>query len=104
MKKFYESLREPAIQIINFKKKKMKLLKKEKEEWYENAKICYNCKEKIPKKCLKGNYTGERISAAHSICNLKHTVRKNPTAFHNGSNCDYHFIIKQFALTSQGLE
>ena len=53
---------------------------------------------------MKGNYTGEYRSAAHNICNLKHTVRKNPTGFHNGSNCDYHFIIKQFALTSQGLE
>ena len=27
--------------IINFKKKKMKLLTKEQQESYENAKICY---------------------------------------------------------------
>ena len=39
MKKFYESLREHAIKIINFKKRKMKLLAKEQQESYENTKI-----------------------------------------------------------------
>ena len=39
MKKFYESLREHAIKIINFKKRKIKLLAKEQQESYENAKI-----------------------------------------------------------------
>ena len=38
MKKFYEFLREHAMKIINFKKKKMKLLTKELQESYENAK------------------------------------------------------------------
>ena len=32
MKKFCESLREHAMEIINFKKKKMKLLTKEQQE------------------------------------------------------------------------
>ena len=32
----------------------------------------------------------------HSICNLKYNVpKKIPITFHNGSNCDYHFIIKE---------
>ena len=35
MKKFCEFLREHAIKIINFKKKKMKLLSKEQQESYE---------------------------------------------------------------------
>ena len=31
-----------------------------------------------------------------SICNLKFSVpKKVPIAFHNGSNYDYHFIIKE---------
>ena len=34
----------------------------------------------------------------HSICNLKYSVpKKIPVAFHNGSNCYYHFIIKELA-------
>ena len=49
MKKFYESLREHEMKIINFKKEKMKLLTKEQQESYENAKICYISKEKIKK-------------------------------------------------------
>ena len=37
MKKFCESLRERTINIINFKKKKMKLLTNEQQESYKNA-------------------------------------------------------------------
>ena len=39
MKMFCESLRELATKIINFKKKKMKLLTTEQRESYENEKI-----------------------------------------------------------------
>ena len=49
MNKFYEYLREHAMKIINFKKKKIKLLTKKQPESYENAKICYNCKKKKSK-------------------------------------------------------
>ena len=44
MKKFCESLREHSIKMINFKTEKMKLLTKEQQESYNNAKICYICK------------------------------------------------------------
>ena len=44
MNKFCKFLREDAMKIINFKKKKMKLLTKDQQESYENAKICYICK------------------------------------------------------------
>ena len=43
MKTFCEFLRRHAMKIINYKKKKMKLLKKEQQESYKNAKICYIC-------------------------------------------------------------
>ena len=54
VKKFCESLREHAMKIISFKKKKMKALIKEQLESYENPKICYISKEKFESKCLKG--------------------------------------------------
>ena len=41
------------MKIINFKKKKMKLLTKGQQESYENAKVCYICKEKFENKYLK---------------------------------------------------
>ena len=43
MKKFCEPLREQAMKIITFKKKK--LLTKEQYESWENVEICYICKE-----------------------------------------------------------
>ena len=44
MKKFCEFLREQAMKIISFKKKKKKLLTKDQQDSYENAEICYICK------------------------------------------------------------
>ena len=44
------------------------------------------------------NYTREYRGAAHSMCNLKYSATKKiPIVFHNGSNYDYHFIIKVLA-------
>ena len=97
-----------AFEIISFKKKKMKLVTKEQQESYENAKICYICKEKFENKYVKDkkyrkvrdhcHYTGEYECAAHSTYNLKHSVPKRiPIALRNGSNYDYHLIIKELA-------
>ena len=111
MKKFCESLREHAMKIINVKKKKKSSLTKEQQESYENAKICYICKKKIENEYAKDkqyrrvrdkcHYAGEYRGAAHSICNFKYTASKKfPKAFHNGSNYDYHFIVKELATIS----
>ena len=50
VKRFCEFLRKHAMNIINFKKLKMKLLTKEQQESYGNAKICYICEKKKLKK------------------------------------------------------
>ena len=47
MKKFCEFLREHAVKIISFKENKMKLLTKEQQESYENAKICLFVKKNL---------------------------------------------------------
>ena len=105
MKKFWEFLREYAIKITDFFKK-MNLSTKEQQESYENTKICYICKEKPENKYLKDkkyrkvrdhcHYTEEYRGPAHSICNLRCSVpKKIPIVFQNGSNYDYHFIIKK---------
>ena len=66
----------------------------------------YICQEKLDNKYLKdkkyckirGNCTGTHRGAGHSICNLKYSFpEKISMAFHNGSNYDYHFIIKELA-------
>ena len=70
MKKFCESLREHVMNIINFKKKKMKLLTNKQQESYEMEKsVIFFLKKKYKDKCAKDkryrkvrdhcDYTGE---------------------------------------------
>ena len=48
---------------------------------------------------------GEYRCAAHSLCNLKYIESKKvPLVFHNGSNYDYQFIIKELPEESEGQE
>ena len=85
----------------------MKLLTEEQKELYENSKICYICKQNFDK-YLKDkkyrkvrdhfHYTGKYRGSVHRICNLKYSApNKIPIIFRNGSNYDYHFIIKELA-------
>ena len=109
MKRFCGFLGEHALEIIDFKKVKMKLLtNKKQQKSYKNAKICYICKGKIEEEYAKNkkyrkvmeycHYTCEYRRAAHNICNLKYIVpTKIPIVFHNSSNYGYHFIIKELA-------
>ena len=55
MKKFCEYFKKHTMQIINFKKEKIKLLTKEQQKSYQNAKICYICKEKLEHKYVINN-------------------------------------------------
>ena len=88
--------------------KKLKLLTKEQQKSYENAKTCYFRKENSENKCVQDkkyrkvkdycHYTEEWRGAVHSISNLKYNVSKTiHIVFHNGSNYDYHFFIKELA-------
>ena len=57
----------------------MKLLTKEQEQSYENAKVSYIYLKKGENKYEKDNHchcTGEYRDAVHSICNLKYSVPK----------------------------
>ena len=96
------------MEIINFKKQNIKLLTNEQHKSYENAKICSVYKERIEDKHTKDKkyhevryhcqYTDKYRGAVNSICTLKYSVPKEISiVFHNGSNYDYHFIIKEVA-------
>ena len=87
-------------------------LTKEELKSHQYAKVCYICGKRILKKFAKGknyrkvrdhcHYTGKYRGAAHSICNLKFNVPNEiPIVFYNGSNYDYHFIIKELAMTGR---
>ena len=73
----------------------------------KSKKVCYICKKefstddgdktyhKVRDYC---HYTGKFRGAAYDVCNLRYkTPKEIPAVFHNGSTCDYHFIIKQLA-------
>ena len=84
------------------------LLTKEKQQPPENTKIYYICRKKIENKYLKGkkyckvrdccHYIGQYRGAAHSMCNLKYSLpKKISIIFHNGSNYNNLFIVKEMA-------
>ena len=88
-------------------------LTKEELKSHQDAKVCYICGKRILKKLSKSinyrkvrehcHYTGKFRRAAHGICNLKFNAPNEiPVAFHNGSNYDYHFIIKELANEFEG--
>ena len=86
MKKFCKDLREHAIKIINYEKKKMISLRTKKQIFHNKQKTCYICKKEFninDKKSYKVRdhcyYTGKYRGAAHNIHNLRYEVpKKNP--------------------------
>ena len=104
MKRFCKDLKEHAIKTINCENKVMAPLTKEEED-YKNQKVCCICKkefidEKVRDHC---HYTGKYRGAKHSTCNLRYKMPKNiPVIFHNGSTCDYHFIIRELVKEFEG--
>ena len=82
-----------------------------KEEKHHNKqKICYISKKEFDTSDKKNykvkdhcHYTGKYRGAAHNICNLRSKIPKEiPVVFHNGSTCDYHFIIKELVKQLEG--
>ena len=118
MKKFCKDLKEHAARIINYEKKKIIPLTKEKIN-YNYQQICYICKNEFDKCDTAGpssleskkhhkvrdhcHYTCKYRGAAHNICNLRYKVPKEIlVVFHNGSTYDYHFIIKKLVKEFEG--
>ena len=113
MKKFYNSLRKNATNLINFEKKKMLPLTKKELKLHQDAAKCYICGKLFLKKFAndknyrKGSedyhFTGKYRGATHSICNLRFNVSNEiRVVFHNGPNYDYHFIRTELANKFEG--
>ena len=110
MKKFCKDLRTHTTKIINYEKKKMMPLTVEEKIHYNEQEICYICKKEFDKNDKKHykvryhcHYTGKYRGAPHDICNSRYKITKEiPVVFHNGSTCDYHFIIKELGKKFDG--
>ena len=100
MKFFSECLRENAMKIINFDKKKMKLLTIEQQKSYENGKIYCISEEILENKCAKDKKNITMLGTVviiqvNTICNLKHSIPKEiPIVFHKVSN--YEKVLGEF--------
>ena len=87
--KICKDLKDQAMKIINYEKKKMIPVTGKKRETHENQKNCYICEQEF---CTDENgkkefklqqkvrdhchYTGKYRGAAHSICNLRYKIPK----------------------------
>ena len=99
---FPKEMRKLAYKFINIYKQPMIDLTECEIYKYENAKYCHICKKvfgkakKHRKVRDRDHYTGKSRSAAHSICNLRYSTRKDiPVFFHNGTNYDFNLIINE---------
>ena len=113
MKKFCTSLREHATNVINFEKEKMLPLTKKRAKLHQDVIECYICRKRFLKKFANDKdyqnfrdhcyFTGKSRGAAHSIYNLRFNLPNEiHVVFQNGSNYDYHFIIKELANKFEG--
>ena len=113
MKKICTYLREHVTNVINFEKNKVLLLTKKKLKLHQDTTECYICGKRFLKRFANDenyrkvrdhcHYTGKYRGPAHSTCNLKFNVAGEiSVVFHNSSNYDFHFIIKELANESEG--
>ena len=108
MQKFLKYLGVHALNSVNFEKKKMTPLTNKQQELYEKTKICNISKKRWNKNTLMIKTIVKlktlvmilvnTVCATHSMFNLKYSVPKEIlVVFHDVSNYDYHFTIKELA-------
>ena len=109
LSKFSKTLKAQVNKIINILRKPMDPLTEQENMLHANANICFICEKPFgnDKNAIKVrdhcHYTGKYRGAAHNACNLHYKIPKSiPVVFHNGSNYDFHLIIKQLAKDFKG--
>ena len=111
--KICESIKKHAKNIIDFEKKKVLPLTKKELKSRQDGTVCYSCRKTFIEKFAKDknhrkvrghfHYTVKYKRTAHSLSNLRFNVPNgNSVVFHNGSNCDYQFTIKEIANEFEG--
>ena len=104
MKKFCESLREYAMEMISLEKTKMTPLTNKEQKSYEKIEISYISRKSLYVSTLMikiiaklGAIVNIPVNTEvlhNSICSLKYSIPNEiPVVFQNVSNYDYHFVI-----------
>ena len=118
IKKLCGDLQTQAMEVINFKERKMVPLTDDETKYYEKWKYYHICKRKFWKKNDENeknkfkvyckvrdhcHYARKGRGAAHTICNLRYKIQQEiPVVLHKGSTYDYHFIINELAKQFEG--
>ena len=107
MNVFRHHLNEKVNTIINIPEKSMEPLTEQEVIDFNNAKECFIWNKEFTdtdKKCRDyDHYTGKYRGPALNSCNLIYKVPKCiPIVIHNGSNYDFHLIIKHLAKNFNG--
>ena len=114
--KLCKKLKKRAMKIINYEKKKKKLIPLTKEEknsdkkqepchiyqkefYYDRNDEIYTNRKKVKDHC---HYRRKYRGAAHSKCNVNYKVRKEIPIIIHSASYDTHFIINQLAEESKG--
>ena len=110
MTKLSRDLLKVGKEILNGEKKDMIPLTDDEKFKYEESKQCYLCDQPIntnkqskyymnyEKVIDHFHYTGKYRGASHSLCNLQYQEEIDiPVIIHNGSNYDFHLLIKDLA-------
>ena len=106
IKVFCKTLRSEVHRAIRYKKSAMEPLTSVEIKKYREANECYWCRKPFVRHDLRGDqkvpdhchYTGKYRGAAHSQCNLAHSIPKFiPVVFHNLSKYDAHIFIRELA-------
>ena len=110
IQKFCKELLNYSTKVVNIPKKPIIPLTSDEQAKHKRSKFCHICNEKFNNEKENKHYnnykkvkdhdhhTGKYRGAAHSICNLRYeTQREIPVVLHNGSNYDFHIIIKELA-------
>ena len=83
---FCKDLKDQAMKIINYEKKKIIPLTDKEKETHENQNVCYICEKEFS--------TDKKYCKVRDHCHY--------TGQHKGSTYDYHFIIRQLAKEFEG--
>ena len=104
---FSKALKSEVEKIMSMKQKPMDPLTEQEIIAHSNARTCFICQKSFDddEKNIKVrfHYTGKYRGVPHRVCNLQYKVPKNiPVVFHNGSNYDFHIVIKQIPKDFDG--
>ena len=110
IQKLCNDLGDNATDLFETEKAKLRLLISEQKKKHSESVKCFICQKNFNtikkskyythfrKFKYHNYYTGIYIGAAHSICRLKYSTKRDiPLVIHNGSKYDFHFIIKELA-------